>query len=435
MRALILCKRVVLIACTLVIACGEHAEDDHADMQSHVEDGVGGDGAHVEAHTEPTLTWDQLSLGCAPMGSGEAAHIMCNHGHSLSLHNENLYERWLYAKAHGVQEPNENQLMMAGPIGDGVFPAPLTPVLRARLGERTRIRVVSYGGTQFHDFHIHGHNWVDGGEQIDTKTVGPMESINKIEFFAGAGATDPTPRSGVGDWMYHCHVEVHAITGMWGMFRVLPADSTAEVGKDGRYPEELDIPEGGTGTTVDVYLVAAEAPIQVARAYSPFNKTLDPVERLARVYVRVPTKAAFDAATAANIEALVDPVTFRPPVVRARQGTTLRMHLRNVMESAPCSLHVHGVQHSAKDDGTLPENVAHAGGAEVLQTWVADAPGTWPMHDHARAIENIGRGLFGALVVTTAEEEARVDRDYLVFFHDFDMDWMMGSAQPAGDGH
>jgi hypothetical protein len=53
----------------------------------------------------------------------------------------------------------------------------------------------------------------------------------------------------------------------------------------------------------------------------------------------------------------------------------------------------------------------------------------------------MGLGLFAAIVVKTPEEEATLDRDYLVVFHDYDMDWMMGLAAPSGasggghDGH
>ena len=79
-----------------------------------------------------------------------------------------------------------------------------------------------------------------------------------------------------------------------------------------------------------------------------------------------------------------------------------------------------------QNDGTMPESIAWPGGKAVTYEWTADTPGTWPLHDHARTLENVTRGLFSAIVVKTPDDEKKLDRDYLLYFHDFDMNWMMG---------
>lgn len=453
----------VLVLMMLWLAACSH-EDDHAAGDSHAD-------AHADAHADghattetggehADMTWDQLALGCAPMGSGASAHIMCNHGHAISLRNEGLYERYLYLKSHGVANPDETQLMghgsmdgmdgkngmdgMDGMAGMAQLPPPLTPLLRAKLGEHTRIRVVSYGGTQFHTFHLHGHLWDDGtGKLVDNQTIGPATVLDRVQFYAGAGAKDPTPRTGPGDWMYHCHVEVHALTGMWGLFRVLPNDPTVTVAAadqpdaTGRYRHQLPLPDGQPGDTRDVYVIAAEVPLTVARAYAPATHTLEPVQRLARIYVPMPDAQSFAAATAASIAKTLEnqAETWDPWVLNLWRGQTVRVHLRNVMADAPVTLHPHGVLYANSEDGTMPDDVAKPGGPPVVMTWKADTAGTWPLHDHARAIENIGRGLFSAIVVQDPAEAAQLQRDYIVFLHDYDMDWMMGSDQPSGSGH
>ena len=398
------------------------------------------DDAAPQVHVE--LSWDQVALGCALMGTGAAEHAMCNHGHAVSLRGESLYERYLYLKDHGIAEPNEAQLMSHGKVGTGTLPQPLTPLLRARLGEHVRIRLISYGGTQFHTFHLHGHLWDEGnGQLVDNVTLGPMTVDDHARFYAGGAAGDPGERGGVGDWMYHCHVEVHALTGMWGLFRVLPSDVTASVGEDGvdaagRYPHQLSMPEGEPGGTRDVYVVAAEVPLTVARTYAQADKQLSPVQRLARLYVPVDPKA-FQMATAASIGALMagKEETWTPWVLSLWRGQTVRVHLKNVMDTAPATLHPHGVKYANSEDGTMPKDVALPGGPEVVMTWTADTAGTWPLHDHARAIENIGRGLFAAIVVQDPKEAATFQRENIVFLHDFDMDWLMGAAEPSGSGH
>lgn len=419
------------LAAAALSACDhEDVDDEHAAASAD---------AFSDASTaqEPVLTWDQLALGCAPMGEGAARHIMCNHGHALSLHNENLYERFLFLKDHGITAPNETELMGHGMTGTAMLPEPLTPILRARLGERVRIRLISYGGTQFHTFHVHGHLWPDDGTLKDTQTLGPAEVYDKAEFYAGGYSDKPDERAGVGDWMYHCHVEVHAMTGMWGLFRVLEKDGKEQLNAEGHFPHEVPLPLGDTGTTTDVYVVAAEVPLTIARVYAPATKQLDGLQRLARIYVPMADEKSFLAATAASVNKQMEPLaeTWNPWILSLKLGAKVRVHLRNVMPDSPVTLHPHGVLYKNGEDGTAPEDVAKPMGPPVVMEWQADTAGTWPLHDHARSIENIGRGLFAAIVVKSSEEVQKLTRDYLIFFHDYDMDWMMGSDQPTGSGH
>jgi hypothetical protein len=379
-----------------------------------------------------TLTWEQAALGCTVMDMAGGSHVMCDHGHSIGLHNENLWARRQFLLDHGVPAPTEADLMAS----DHGLPSPLTPTLRARLGEHVRLRVLSYG-PQFHTFHLHGHLWLDGGKLVDTMTLGPAEVSDAVEFYAGGGATEPTERAGPGDWMYHCHVETHAVTGMWGTFRVLAKDGAESLGQDGHFPHEIPPPVGGPNQTVDAWVVAAEVPLAVMREYDAASKVLSTVERVARVYVPMADEAAFTGATSASVKKLLkdQKEIWSPWILSLRLGTKVRVHLRNLIPEAPVSLHPHGVAYTKDDDGTMPDDVALPAGPPVVMTWTADTPGTWPLHDHAKSLENLGRGLFAALVVKSPEEEKALQRDYLVFFHDYDMDWLMGAATPVGAGH
>lgn len=421
-------KILIAACCAAWVGCASAPASAPADAAS----------GETTAHVEPQLSWEQVALGCAIMGAGKAEHVMCNHGHSLSLHNENLYERWLYLKAHGIAEPNDAQLMMIGKVtgSDAELPPPLTPIMRARLGERVRLRVVSFGPL-FHTFHVHGHLWLDGGKPTDTHTMGPAEVYDAAEFYAGAGATTADPRAGVGDWMYHCHVETHMATGMWGIFRVLAKDGSEALGADGRFEHELPPLLGGAGQTVDVYVVAAETTLAVARTFLPASKGLDTVERTARLYVPMADEKAWSAAKQKDIDAIVgaQKEKWTPWVLALRLGTKVRVHLRNLMPAIPVSLHPHGVAYDSNNDGTQPQNIAQTGGPGVVYEWQADTAGTWPLHDHSKTLENIARGLFAAIVVKSPDEEKSLARDYVIFMHDYDMDWFMGADQPTGSGH
>lgn len=413
-------NRITSILLCLCLACASASE--HAgDPATNTTDG---------SQASSIITKQQIQMGCLPMGEGSTAHVMCNHGHSLSFRSENLYARWMSLDAHGVSPISEADLMMTShdrAQGMAALPDPITPLLRASVGERVKIRLISYG-PEMHDFHIHGHVWHDNNKPLDTHPLMPAEVYDGVEFYAGAGAEDPTPRSGAGDWMYHCHVESHIASGMWGVFRVTEPGDTTGIGANGRYATELPEPIGGDGATVDVWVVAAEVPLAVTREFDPRSVSLRPVERLARLYVPMIDATAFQQATATSVQQMIraQEATWMPWVLVLKLGTTVRVHLRNLMQNAPVSLHPHGVHYNIANDGTQPENVAWPNGAAVVYEWTADTAGTWPMHDHARSLENIGRGLFSAIVVKTTEEETRLDRDYLLIFHDYDMNWMMG---------
>ena len=84
-----------------------------------------------------------------------------------------------------------------------------TPVFHSRVGDTVQWDVLTLGD-EFHTFHVHGHRWRGpGGAPQDTRTIGPAES------FAVRWREDAP-----GTWLYHCHVEMHMMSGMIGLYRV-----------------------------------------------------------------------------------------------------------------------------------------------------------------------------------------------------------------------
>lgn len=119
-------------------------------------------------------------------------------------------------------------------IGDGalgfVFNGksyPATKQLRARVGEKVRIRLIGTGPEMVHPIHLHsGHFTVvaqDGRklavpQQMDTLNVGVGQTYDII--------WEPTT---VGKWLIHCHIFSHAETheGMAGLVSVINVDPAA----------------------------------------------------------------------------------------------------------------------------------------------------------------------------------------------------------------
>ncbi len=139
-------------------------------------------------------------------------------------------------------EPFRNRLQLrsteALAYGSYTFGDPATPTPRSYLGEPTKTRLIHAGTEVFHVHHLHG-----GGDRwrrnprfeasdfatgltklpvqnaasvrLDSQTIGPGTSFN-LEHECGAGGCQQV----AGDFLYHCHVQHHYLSGMWAFWRV-----------------------------------------------------------------------------------------------------------------------------------------------------------------------------------------------------------------------
>ncbi|MCA1645700.1 MAG: multicopper oxidase domain-containing protein [Chloroflexi bacterium] len=120
-----------------------------------------------------------------------------------------------------------------------VFGDPATPIPRSYLGDPMRQRVIHGGSEVFHVHHVHGGaiRWrrqpnvesaaPDSGldkhpplvprasERVDSQSIGPSETYD-IQDECGSGGC----QQAAGDYMFHCHVAHHYLSGMWGIWRV-----------------------------------------------------------------------------------------------------------------------------------------------------------------------------------------------------------------------
>ncbi|HEY8620736.1 MAG TPA: fibronectin type III domain-containing protein, partial [Dermatophilaceae bacterium] len=120
------------------------------------------------------------------------------------------------------------------------FGDPSTPMPRGYKADPTKFRILHAGSEMFHVFHMHGggirwrfnpvadttYNYADTGlnkhpvemsdsERLDSQAFGPGESYN-LEIEGGAGGV----QQGAGDFLFHCHIAEHYVSGMWSFWRV-----------------------------------------------------------------------------------------------------------------------------------------------------------------------------------------------------------------------
>lgn len=110
-----------------------------------------------------------------------------------------------------------------------------TPTIVAHSGQKIRWYVFNLDlGMGWHNFHLHGQRWQFAQETIDIRSIGPAESFvvettapPVILLTAEIEATqekhcrlkDAKPYHLRGDFLFHCHVEMHMMQGLAGLVR------------------------------------------------------------------------------------------------------------------------------------------------------------------------------------------------------------------------
>lgn len=167
-------------------------------------------------------------------GHGDVLPIM-----PISYRSEPMVNRertlWrLLREGHVLKHPvlNEEQHHSSWMFGD-----PVTPILKAYIGDPVRIRLVHAGVKETHVFHLHLYEWHavpqdKNSPRIDAISFSPQTG-HTIEPVWGAGNRHQV----AGDVIWHCHLYPHFHEGMWGMFRTF---ETLQDGEDGDFLQSSD---------------------------------------------------------------------------------------------------------------------------------------------------------------------------------------------------
>lgn len=110
------------------------------------------------------------------------------------------------------------------------------------------------------------------------------------------------------------------------------------------------------------------------------------------------------------------------PELRFRQGERLRIEIENLLPD-DTTVHFHGIRLPNAMDGVpgLTQPPIAAQGGRFLYEFALPDAGTYWYHPHLGSPEQVGRGLYGALVVEEASPPA-VDRDLVWMLGDWRLD-------------
>ena len=114
--------------------------------------------------------------------------------------------------------------------------------------------------------------------------------------------------------------------------------------------------------------------------------------------------------------------TIPGPEIRVRQGERVRVLARNGLDEET-TIHWHGIRTPNAMDGVphLTQEPVAPGGGEFLYEFDAVDAGTFWYHPHQRSSEQVGRGLYGPLIVEEGDP-IRVDREITWMLDD----WRLG---------
>ncbi len=123
------------------------------------------------------------------------------------------------------------------------------------------------------------------------------------------------------------------------------------------------------------------------------------------------------------------------PQIRARQGDRLRIDVTNGL-AEETTVHWHGLRVPVSMDGVphlTQKPIGASGGTFTYEFDVPDA-GTYWYHPHQRSFEQVGRGLYGPLIVEEPKP-IRVDRDVTWVLDDWRLERNAQIASDFGNRH
>ncbi|WP_345097975.1 multicopper oxidase family protein [Planomonospora venezuelensis] len=108
-------------------------------------------------------------------------------------------------------------------------------------------------------------------------------------------------------------------------------------------------------------------------------------------------------ASGRRVEAWTFNGTVPGPTIRARQGELVEVRLRNAMPGLGVTLHWHGYDVPAGEDGVagVTQDAVRPGG-EFVYRFLAEDPGSYWYHSHDLSDQAVRMGLYGMLVVDPA---------------------------------
>jgi FtsP/CotA-like multicopper oxidase with cupredoxin domain len=240
---------------------------------------------------------------------------------------------------------------------------------------------VSNDGTTAHSFAV----------QTDSKVY------ETAQIEAGSTATLSVDGLAAGTYKTYCTVPGHEDLGMVGQLMVGGSGGMAAGGSAA--PQTVS----SMTMTADEMAKSHKEGVDAfpAETQGTGNQVLRPTLQDGReVFELTATEVSWETDPGHFVDGMAINGQIPGPQIEVHQGDHVRIVLNNQM-SQPTVLHFHGMTVPNKADGVpyITQDPVMPGGYYVYDFTVKDPPGMYVYHSHFNSTEQVGKGLYGALIV------------------------------------
>jgi len=245
---------------------------------------------------------------------------------------------------------------------------------------------VSNDGTTTHTFAV----------QTDVKVYETQE------IDAGATATLSVPALDAGTYKTYCTVPGHEDLGMIGQLLVGGSGgSTMAMGSGQQTSGQMS--GQMSGMTADEMAKSHKEGVDAfpAKTDGTGNQPLKPtIQNGTEVFELTAAEVKWETQSDKLVDAMAFNGQIPGPQIQVEQGDHVRIVVNNQM-SQPTVVHFHGMTVPNKDDGVpyITQDPIMPGGYYVYEFTVKDPPGMYVYHSHFNSTEQVGKGLYGAIMV------------------------------------
>jgi len=255
-------------------------------------------------------------------------------------------------------------------------------MIDAPAGQRLTFKV-SNDGTTTHTFSVHTEQKV-----YETREIQPGSTTTLLVDALDAGT-----------YKTSCTIPGHEDLGMVGQLMVGGTMGGAAMSSTGAMPSM----QASMSMTADQMAQGHKQSVEAfpAKTEGTGNQPLEPqIQNGVKVFDITATDVKWETSPGNFVDAMAFNGQIPGPEIRVHQGDHIRVVVNNQMDQ-PTVVHFHGMTVPNKDDGVpyITQDAIMPGGYYVYDFTVKDPPGMYVYHSHFNSTQQVGEGLYGALLV------------------------------------
>ena len=203
-----------------------------------------------------------------------------------------------------------------------------------------------------------------------------------------------------GSYKTYCTLPGHEDLGMVGQLMVGGTSGGATGGEGAATPQQA---VSHASMSADEMAQGHKAGVEAfpAETQGTGNQPLEPTTQNGRkVFELTATEVKWETEPGKFVDGMAFNGQIPGPQITVREGDRVRIVVNNQM-TQPTTLHLHGMTVPNEADGVpyITQDPIMPGGYYVYDFTVKDPPGMYVYHSHFNSTEQVGKGLYGALIV------------------------------------